>query len=118
MEVNNQYITNIKALITSTLQKKIECRRQNPSTIYCTIGTRPGSTALISIQKTSTSNFFETRYIFQVREIQSKDNLINIEAGQSTVEYFEILRQLYTASEQSIDQKGTDYFNEIISNIK
>jgi uncharacterized pyridoxamine 5'-phosphate oxidase family protein len=115
MKSAQEYIASILKLIDATKLKKIEWKRQNPTTLYFYATTSDGSRNLVSIQTVS-SNFSSTDLIMlQITNVATKETILSIDSAEFEIRPY--LYDLYEEANYSIERKGIDYFDDLVSNI-
>ncbi len=113
-----EYIENINTLLDLTNNRKVDWKKNNPTTFYFE-SRKGGDLVHISLQKIRSRRIKQGGYRFQITSISSGEIIVNISTEEVSLEELDILMdKLYRKVARSFEQKGLDYFDVIINNLR
>lgn len=110
--VKQEYQQIINRLLTATDAKRLNWKRQNPTTFYF-----DKDDAIISLQKLQGHNTFRimSNYVFMIKK---KNGEIALQINTSNEDIFQtLLQQLYDRIEFNIESENLDFLKGLIDDI-
>lgn len=114
MQGTLQYIENIRKLIDATNSGKIQWKKQNATTLYFETKTSKGEKSVVSLQiieDTWVGDFI----LFQITNSTTKETILSLES--TNLELKQIIAELYNSANYSIEKKGINFFDDLVTNI-